>query len=65
MPFPNQPVKLNKQLNQQVDLMLPKLTNNTDHEPVMWIRIRIHLGPWIRIQRYKITDKMKGKAKFN
>ena len=33
----------------------------------MWIRIRIrnHLGPWIRIQRYKITDKMKGKAEFN
>ena len=30
---------------------------------VMWIRIRIHLGPWIRIriQRYK----MKGKAEFN
>ena len=27
----------------------------------MWIRI--HLGPWIR--RYKITDKMKGKAEFN
>ena len=24
-------------------------------------RIRIHLGPWIRIQRYK----MKGKAEFN
>ena len=34
---------------------------------VMWIRIRIririHLGPWI--QRYKITDKMKGKAEVN
>ena len=27
---------------------------------VMWIRIRIYLGPWIRIQRYK----MKGKADF-
>ena len=26
-----------------------------------------HIGPWIRIriQRYKITDKMKGKAEFN
>ena len=34
-------------------------------KPLMWIRIRIHLGPWIRIQRYKITDKMKGKAEFN
>ena len=34
-----------------------------DQKPVMWIRI--HLGPWIRIQRYKITDKMKGKAEFN
>ena len=35
--------------------------------PVMWIRIRIHLGPWIRIriQRYKITKKIKGKAEFN
>ena len=43
--------------------------------PVMWIWIRIHLGPWIRIhlgpwiririQRYKITEKMKGKAGFN
>ena len=31
----------------------------------MWIRIRIHLGLWIRIQKYKITDKMKGKAEFN
>ena len=34
-------------------------------KPVMWVRIRIHLCPWIRIQRYKIADKMKGKAKFN
>ena len=23
----------------------------------MWIRIRIHLGPWIRIQSYKIKGK--------
>ena len=37
--------------------------NNTYGNAVMWIRIRIHLGPWI--QRYKITDKMKGKADFN
>ena len=32
--------------------------------PVQWSesgRIRIHLGPWIQIQRYK----MKGKAEFN
>ena len=28
-------------------------------------RIRIHFGPWIRIQRYKITNKMKGKADIN
>ena len=30
-------------------------------------RIRIHLGPWIRIriQRYKMTDKIKGKVEFN
>ena len=27
--------------------------------------IRIQLGLWTRIQRYKITDKMKGKAKFH
>ena len=27
----------------------------------MWIRIRIHLGLWIRIQGYNI----KGKAEFN
>ena len=30
-------------------------------ESVMWIRIRIHLGPWIRIQ----GCKMKGKAEFS
>ena len=32
---------------------------------VMLIRIRIILGPWIRIQRFKITDKIKRKKEFN
>ena len=42
------------------------LTRKIIHSgPVMWIRIRIHSGPWIRIQMYKFTDKTKGKAEFN
>ena len=30
-------------------------------DPGVWTRIRIHLGPWIRIQRYKRGEK----AEFN
>ena len=26
-------------------------------QAVMWIRIRIHLGPWIRIRGYKMKEK--------
>ena len=36
-----------------------KSDKHIDNNAVMWIRI--HLGPWIRIQRYK----MMGKVEFN